>query len=781
MGQCNECQRKKLAPERGSTDLVNASEAPPVVHEVLRVPSKKIQAKLKVSQPNDKYEQEADRIADQIMRMPEPSVTPNESAIEGENLSIQRLEKLEDERDRPEENLQLKPLVGAESIQRQELEDEEEKDEEDEILQTKRSSSQVPGVTPSIETGIQSLQQNGGHVLPPSVRTFMEPRFGSDFSGVRVHTNNMAADLSHNLHARAFTVGKNIIFGRGEFQQNTTAGRRLVAHELTHVIQQGGTNIRSSSNLSNLVGAQETLAHMTQYSGLESTIDRQTSDYLTIRRAISPGTNQGITPPANIHQCSFNKKIGNTEGEEGEEREIGSQMIDIKPIFDAQERARKAVDDLDKVVIGQKPPLGKKRRLTRLFQSAFGNPTRESINHVRKVLKAVGNVKLKRNFKDALNSKATWIGCAEDSYDACGVTPAIYVSPSNSVPGHIAFCSKFFRKSKRQMEELAFHELVHNAFDILGIKVSIDVYRFNRLFSGVSSLKIPQSISQDTTLSAGNSLGLINPDSILSFAYRESGGVEEDSFSRFGIKAQGREEIAALRTALGFMQQWIVVALPRLKSLQTEIQLALQDGGATKWDETDSSGNPLIKPFVRATATLLSGGVIDGQSNIKHCNSRLGFAIQCPKDGVQPTNRDLTIVNNQVENVDKLHKSLLGEVEIRPFPGHEGFVPNSQAILGLNFRRVKRGKKAQAVEWSKGKVVVGQVSSDSVRISDSFFALKSPGVQVETLLKAFVPATLPKLNVKESDLLIKFIIGNGIRPDSESSFLGEIAFTPRMP
>jgi len=200
-----------------------------------------------VSQPNDKYEQEADRVADQIMRMPEPSVTPNESAIKGENLSIQRLENSEDERDHPEENLQLKRLVGAESIQRQELEEDEEKDEEEEMLQTKHSSSQVPEITPSIEMGIQSLRRSGGQPLPSSIRTFMESRFNQDFSDVRLHRTVQASQLAQSLDAQAFTLHRNIVFGAAQFQPQTPTGQRLIAHELAHAIQQGSSSISAYS------------------------------------------------------------------------------------------------------------------------------------------------------------------------------------------------------------------------------------------------------------------------------------------------------------------------------------------------------------------------------------------------------------------------------------------------------------------------------------------------------------------------------------------------------
>lgn len=206
-GQCNECQRKKLAPERGSTDLVNASEAPPVVHEVLRSSFPKIQPKLKVSQPNDKYEQEADRIAEQVMQMPEPSRTANDLARGGQSPSIRGLQSF-GTRDCPKEKAQLKPLSE---------------------------------ITPSVEADIQDLRQSSGQHLPSDIRTFMEPRFGYDFSQVRIHKGSQAAELAREVNAKAFTVGHNIVFADGQHTLNTSTGRKLLAHELVHVCQQNAS------------------------------------------------------------------------------------------------------------------------------------------------------------------------------------------------------------------------------------------------------------------------------------------------------------------------------------------------------------------------------------------------------------------------------------------------------------------------------------------------------------------------------------------------------------
>jgi len=150
-----------------------------------------IQAKLKVGQPGDIYEQEADRIADAVMQMPESKVQ----------------------------------LQG--------------KEEEEEILQTKEISSK----TPELESRIQTLQRSG-QPLPESVRAFFKPRFGYDFSRVRIHADRQAAEAARSVNARAFTLGRDVVFGAGQYAPETATGQRLVAHELTHVVQQGiGTSV----------------------------------------------------------------------------------------------------------------------------------------------------------------------------------------------------------------------------------------------------------------------------------------------------------------------------------------------------------------------------------------------------------------------------------------------------------------------------------------------------------------------------------------------------------
>ncbi|MBE9514412.1 MAG: DUF4157 domain-containing protein [Chloroflexi bacterium] len=180
-----------------------------------------LQAKLTINQPNDRCEQEADQVAEQVMRMPEPEV--------------QRQPELEYE---DEEGLiQTKPISAQITplIQRQ-VEPEEE-EEEEELIQTKRAGKQIPQVGPSLAAQIRSLK-GGGRPLPPSVRDFFEPRFSQDFSQVRIHTDARAAELARTVDARAFTVGRDIMFGAGQYEPGTSEGEKLLAHELTHVVQQ---------------------------------------------------------------------------------------------------------------------------------------------------------------------------------------------------------------------------------------------------------------------------------------------------------------------------------------------------------------------------------------------------------------------------------------------------------------------------------------------------------------------------------------------------------------
>jgi hypothetical protein len=112
-----------------------------------------------------------------------------------------------------------------------------------------RVAEQVSRADGSFEAGSDleshlAAHKGSGSPLPDDARAYMEPRFGADFSGVRVHTDSEAVQMNHELSAQAFTHGQDVYFGAGRYEPDTTAGKRLLAHELTHVVQQTGTQVQ---------------------------------------------------------------------------------------------------------------------------------------------------------------------------------------------------------------------------------------------------------------------------------------------------------------------------------------------------------------------------------------------------------------------------------------------------------------------------------------------------------------------------------------------------------
>ncbi len=132
-------------------------------------------------------------------------------------------------------------------------------EEDDDLLQAQTSNGQAPEVAPELASRINSFQ-SGGQPLPQPARAFFEPRFGADFSHVRVHTNAQAAASAKALNAKAYTLGQNVVFGGGQYQPGTRQGRRLLAHELTHVVQQAPGIFRTNEHWSKVLRFQTSVA-----------------------------------------------------------------------------------------------------------------------------------------------------------------------------------------------------------------------------------------------------------------------------------------------------------------------------------------------------------------------------------------------------------------------------------------------------------------------------------------------------------------------------------------
>ncbi len=155
--------------------------------------------------------------------------------ISSDSPTLQRQEEPEEE----EEKIQAKPLASqiVPLVQWQAVPKEEIEDEEEENIQAKETAGNTPVVTPQIAVKINALK-GGGQPLPEATRRFFEPRVGVDFSEVRLHTDGRAAQLARAVNACAFTVGRDIALGAGQYAPDTDSGKKLLAHELTHVVQQ---------------------------------------------------------------------------------------------------------------------------------------------------------------------------------------------------------------------------------------------------------------------------------------------------------------------------------------------------------------------------------------------------------------------------------------------------------------------------------------------------------------------------------------------------------------
>jgi hypothetical protein len=181
----------------------------------------RIQLKVVVGQPGDKYEQEADSMAAQVMSMSAPptnSVPIQRQGEEQEQEPLVQRSSLADS---------ITPLV-----QRQ-TEEQEEPLQAKSLLQRAGNGNALAGS--NVQSQLNS-SKGGGSPLPDEVRSFMEPRFGVDFGSVRVHTGSSAVQMNKDLHAQAFAHGSDIYYGSGK----SPGKDALTAHELTHVVQQKG-------------------------------------------------------------------------------------------------------------------------------------------------------------------------------------------------------------------------------------------------------------------------------------------------------------------------------------------------------------------------------------------------------------------------------------------------------------------------------------------------------------------------------------------------------------
>ncbi|MEN1783513.1 MAG: DUF4157 domain-containing protein [Bacteroidota bacterium] len=182
-----------------------------------------VQPKLRINNPNDRFEQEADRIADQVLAF-KPEVASSAA--------------------HPTDAIRQRPLAAQISrvplrAQRQCHKCQEE--EEDKVLQTKRFTTKGPKQSQNLGARVQR-SRGSGRTMDSTTASYMGSRFGTDFSQVRIHTNGSAVQMNRDINAKAFTVGQDIFFNQGQYRPDTESGKHLLAHELTHTLQQQGVS-----------------------------------------------------------------------------------------------------------------------------------------------------------------------------------------------------------------------------------------------------------------------------------------------------------------------------------------------------------------------------------------------------------------------------------------------------------------------------------------------------------------------------------------------------------
>jgi len=190
-----------------------------------------VQAKLTIGEPGDKYEQEADRVASQVVKQ----INSPEAAQSTQGQSVQRQEE-------PVEELQAKPSISdlqrsplPLEVQREAMPAEEELQAKS-ILQ-RREADAGGEATNDLDTAINSAR-GGGQSLDAGLQRSMGQAMGADFSGVKVHTDAQSDQLNQSIQAKAFTTGQDVFFRQGAYDPGSRGGQELIAHELTHVVQQ---------------------------------------------------------------------------------------------------------------------------------------------------------------------------------------------------------------------------------------------------------------------------------------------------------------------------------------------------------------------------------------------------------------------------------------------------------------------------------------------------------------------------------------------------------------
>jgi len=220
---------EKIINQRSTESSNTPVQAKPINRlKTLQAQRMGIQAKLNIGEPNDKYEREADHTAVQVVQQINSSSQNQQS--------VQRDESMENE-EKEEEELQMKPDISQ--IQRHESMEEESEDLQMKSLVQRKDNVGGGEASSDLESSIEGAR-GSGQSLDASLQEKMGVAMGADFSGVKVHTDSQSDQLNKSIQAKAFTTGQDVFFRQGAYEPSSRGGQELIAHELTHVVQQNG-------------------------------------------------------------------------------------------------------------------------------------------------------------------------------------------------------------------------------------------------------------------------------------------------------------------------------------------------------------------------------------------------------------------------------------------------------------------------------------------------------------------------------------------------------------
>jgi hypothetical protein len=295
-----------------------------------------IQAKLVVGPVNDPLEHEADRVADQVMRMrdPELSIAPGPEQVTHKCAACEG-----------EEKVQKLPAMGGSA---------------------QAATTEVPPI-------VDEVLRSSGKPLDAATRAFIEQRLGQDFSQVRVHDNAKAAESAYALNARAYTVGRDIVFGAGQYQPRDASGQRLLAHELVHVAQQNSASVplvqrvpcRSPAQCAaptpggpgqfSVAAAAEEAAGQVGPDPCQN--KPRHKDRATNLEALVLGAGLGVAIPPQVHGVFINKCLVSSDGETGDCTEFPGGAPPGAPAGKLCIGTLEAYEDRAKALIAKPQPL----------------------------------------------------------------------------------------------------------------------------------------------------------------------------------------------------------------------------------------------------------------------------------------------------------------------------------------------------------------------------------------------------------------------------------------